>query len=91
MYAHFTLDFYLLKENIIKTKRKIIPPEHDITPVVLAAVQILYLVIVSLYNLKKKLLPSRLPRDIEQSFLCYTVGLCWLSILNIAVYTCQLY
>ena len=53
MYAHFTLDFYLLKENIIKTKRKIIPPEHDITPVVLAAVQILYLVIVSLYNLKK--------------------------------------
>ena len=25
----------------------------------------------------------------EWSFLCYTVGSCWLSILNRAVYTCQ--
>ena len=34
------------------------------------------------------LLPSRLPYNIEQSSLCYTVGLCWLSILNI-VHTCS--
>ena len=30
-------------------------------------------------------LPSRMPYNIEQSSLCYTVGPCWLSILNIAV------
>ena len=30
-------------------------------------------------------LPSRLPRDIEQSSLCYTVGSYGLPILNIAV------
>ena len=35
------------------------------------------------------LLPSRLLHNIEQSSLCYTVGPCWLSILNIAVWTCQ--
>ena len=29
--------------------------------------------------------------NIEQSSLCYTVGPCWLSILNIAVCTCQFY
>ena len=29
-------------------------------------------------------LPSRLPHNIEQSSLCYTVGPSWLSILNIA-------
>ena len=34
-------------------------------------------------------LPSRLPHNIEQSSLCYTVGPCWLSFLNIAVCTCQ--
>ena len=27
-------------------------------------------------------LPSRLPRNTEQSYLCYMVGPCWLSILN---------
>ena len=32
-------------------------------------------------------LPSRLPHNIEQSSLCHTVGPCWLSILNIAVWT----
>ena len=32
--------------------------------------------------------PSRLPHNTEQSSLCYTVGLCWWSILNIAVCTC---
>ena len=32
--------------------------------------------------------PSRLPHNIEQSSLCCAVGLCWLSILNIAVCTC---
>ena len=34
-------------------------------------------------------LPSRLPHNIEKSSLCYAVGPCWLSILNIAVCTCQ--
>ena len=33
--------------------------------------------------------PFRLLYNIEQSSLCYTVGPCWLSILNIAVRTCQ--
>ena len=33
-------------------------------------------------------LPSRLPRNIEQSSLYYTGGPCWLSILNIAVCIC---
>ena len=31
----------------------------------------------------------RLLQNTEQSSLCYTVDLCWLSILNIAVCTCQ--
>ena len=35
-------------------------------------------------------LPSKLPHNIEQSSVCYTVGSCWLSILNIAVCTCDL-
>ena len=35
------------------------------------------------------LFPFRLLQNIEQSSLCYTVGPCWLSILNITVYTCQ--
>ena len=33
-------------------------------------------------------LPSSLPRNTEQSSMCYTVGPCWLSIANIVVYTC---
>ena len=33
-------------------------------------------------------LPSRLPYNTEQSSLCYIVGPCWVSILNIAVCTC---
>ena len=36
--------------------------------------------------LPQTLLPSRLPHDIEQSFLCYTIGPCWLSISNRAVF-----
>ena len=32
-------------------------------------------------------LPSRLPHHSEQSSLCYTIGPCWLSTLNIAVCT----
>ena len=31
------------------------------------------------------LFPFRLLQSIEQSSLCYTVGLCWISILNIAL------
>jgi len=31
---------------------------------------------------------SRLPNNIEQSSLCYTVGLCWLFILSIATCIC---
>ena len=33
--------------------------------------------------------PFRLLQSIEQSSLCYTVGPCWLSILNITLRTCQ--
>ena len=33
-------------------------------------------------------LPSRLPQNIEQSSLCYTVCPSWISILNIVVCTC---
>ena len=33
-------------------------------------------------------LPSRMPHNIEQSSVRYTVGPCWLSILNIAMCTC---
>ena len=32
--------------------------------------------------------PFRLLHNIEQSSLCYTIGPCWLSILNISVCTC---
>ena len=32
------------------------------------------------------LFPFRLLQNIEQSSLCYTVGPCWLSILNLCVY-----
>ena len=35
------------------------------------------------------LFPFRLLHNIEQSSLCCTVGPCWLSFLNIAVYTSQ--
>ena len=34
-------------------------------------------------------LPPRLPHNIEQSSICYTVGPCWLSILKTAVWTCR--
>ena len=34
------------------------------------------------------LFPFRLLQNIEQSFLHYTVGPCWLSILNIALCIC---
>ena len=33
-------------------------------------------------------LPPRLPHNTEQRYLCYTVGTCWLTILNIAECTC---
>ena len=35
------------------------------------------------------LFPFRLLQNIEQSSLCYTVGPCWLSVLNIVVCICQ--
>ena len=41
--------------------------------------------------LPQGLLPSRLPHIMEQSSMCCTAGLCWLSILNIAVYTCPFF
>ena len=40
--------------------------------------------------LPQTLLPSRLPHNIEQISLGYTVGPFWLSILNTAVCTCHL-
>ena len=33
-------------------------------------------------------LPSRLPHNNEQNSLCYTVGTCWLCVLNVAVCAC---
>ena len=33
--------------------------------------------------------PFKLSQNIEQHFLCYTIGPCWLSILDIAVCTSQ--
>ena len=38
--------------------------------------------------LPKTHLPSRLPHNVEQSSLCYTIGPCWLPILNTAECTC---
>ena len=35
------------------------------------------------------LFPFRLLQNTEQSSLCYIVGPCWLSVLNIAACTCQ--
>ena len=35
------------------------------------------------------LFPLKLLQNIEQSCLCFTTGPCWLSILNMAVCTCQ--
>ena len=35
------------------------------------------------------LFPFKLLQNIESSSLCYTVGPCWLSILNMVVCTCQ--
>ena len=40
-------------------------------------------------NLLQTPLSSKLPHNIAHSSLCYIVGPCWLSILNIAVCTCQ--
>ena len=37
--------------------------------------------------LPKPSLPSKLPHIIKQSSMCDTVGPCWLSVLNIAVWT----
>ena len=39
---------------------------------------------IHVFILPQTSLPSRLPDNIEQSSPCCTVGLCWLSILNIA-------
>ena len=36
--------------------------------------------------LPQTLFPSRWPHNIEQSSICYTIGPCWLSILNTAMY-----
>ena len=38
------------------------------------------------YILPQTPLPSRLPLNIKQSSMCCSVGLCWLSILNAAVW-----
>ena len=39
------------------------------------------------FILSQVLFPFRVLQNIEQSSLCHTVGLCWLSILNTAVCT----
>ena len=38
--------------------------------------------------LPPNLLPLRMPHNIEHSSLCYTIGPCWLSFLNIVAFTC---
>ena len=43
---------------------------------------------VQMYLLSPELPPPRVPHNTEQSSLCYTVGLWWLSIWNTAVCTC---
>ena len=48
-----------------------------------------YLFIFSFYILFQIIFSFRLLQNIELSSLCFTVGPCWLSILNIAVCTCQ--
>ena len=50
---------------------------------------IYYIYYIYIYILFQILFPFKLLQSIEQSSLCYTVGPCWLSILNIAVGTCQ--
>ena len=45
-------------------------------------------ILIDISNLPQTPLPSRLPPNIEQSSMCYTVGPSWLSILNIEMYTC---
>ena len=42
---------------------------------------------IRIYILLQTPLPSSLPHSIEQSSIYYTVGLCWLSLLNIALCT----
>ena len=54
------------------------PVVHQSDPVIHVHVSILFQIL-----FKFKLLQS-----LEQSSLCYTVGPCWLSVLNAAVYTC---
>ena len=46
-------------------------------------------VYVYIYILFQILFPLKLLQSTEQSSLCYTVGPCWLSILNIPESTCQ--
>ena len=41
---------------------------------------------IHVFILPKTPLLSRLPHNIEQSSICYTIGPCWLSILNTAMY-----
>ena len=48
-----------------------------------------YLFIFSFYILLQIIFSFRLLQNIEPNSLCYTVGPCWLSVLNIAVCTCQ--
>ena len=43
---------------------------------------------VHVFILPQTPLPSRLPHNIEQSSMRYTVGPSWLFILNVAEYTC---
>ena len=47
---------------------------------------VLHIPVSSLFQI---LFPFTLLQNIEQSSLCYTVGPCWLCVLNIAVCTCQ--
>ena len=60
-----------------------------VLPLLLFGSATLFILFTHLSIIFQILFPFRLLHSFEESSLCYTVGLCWLSILNIAVCTCQ--
>ena len=71
--------FRFLYWNIVSNNVVLISSVQQSDSVIHVCVSILFQV----------LFPFYLVHDIEQSYLCYTVGSCWLSILNIEVCVCQ--
>ena len=78
MVKQFLKTFYFVLGNSWLTKNVIILGEQERDLAIYIHVSIL----------PQTPLTSRLPHNIEQSSMGYTVVPCWLSILNIAVCTC---